>query len=294
MYQQLVTPECEEMVSGLPSKPGTSATRWGKRRRKWAVREPPIALISPVRPQKNIVPWVSFLLQNIVPCNFFIDTVLLLVGQGIVAHRVTEEDNGLGVGTPFPGISPGALNDSDLYAVEKELFLGSKCEVRDSPQPWQFWMVMLKSGNLDTTAGLCPENGRPIGPFEQTPRFPCFGKGCMNQPSFYHEQTRFVDGRMKLRGSFNGSYELGADLGKDGDGSRSFYEVVWEKEAGAGSWVFSHRLKTSGKYPWLMLYLRADATAGFSGGYHYETRGMLKSVSRAIALLLLSISLSDR
>ncbi|XP_031484920.1 uncharacterized protein LOC116254035 [Nymphaea colorata] len=202
-----------------------------------------------------------------------------ITSQGIVAHKVTEEENRLGVGTPFPGITPRALNNSDLYAVEKELFLGSKCEVQDSPKPWQFWMVMLKSGNLDTTAALCPENGRPIGPFKQTPRFPCFGKGCMNQPAFYHEQTRFVDGTTNLRGSFNGSYESGADLGKDGVGSsNSLYEVVWEKKAGAGSWVFSHRLKTSERYPWLMLYLRADAAAGFSGGYHYETRGMLKTL----------------
>ncbi|CAN6469559.1 unnamed protein product [Victoria cruziana] len=198
------------------------------------------------------------------------------ITKGIVAHKVTEDENRLGVGTPFPGIGPEAVDDPDLYAVEKELFLGSKCEVKDSPRPWQFWMVMLKNGNLDTSAGLCPENGKPIGAFPQTPRFPCFGKGCMNQPTFHHEQTRRVGG--KLKGSFNGSYDLDADLSKSGLGGNSFYEVVWEKKAEEGSWLFSHRLKTSKRYPWLMLYLRADATEGLSGGYHYETRGMLRTL----------------
>ncbi|XP_068663209.1 uncharacterized protein [Aristolochia californica] len=191
-------------------------------------------------------------------------------------HLVTEDNNKLGVGRPFPGISPEALNNTDLYAVEKEIFLGSLCEVADKPNPWHFWMVMLKNGNFDTMSGLCPQNGKKVGPFPRTGRFPCFGTGCMNQPLLYHQQTALLDGD-RLRGYFNGSYELDANL-RDGIDNISFYEVVWEKKAGSGSWSFSHRLKTSKKYPWLMLYLRADATGGFSGGYHYQTRGMLKSL----------------
>lgn len=99
----------------------------------------------------------------------------------------------------------------------------------------------------------------------------------MNQPILYHQPTELINGDT-LRGSFNGTYDLGAEIG-GGLSGISFYEVVWEKKVGAGSWVFSHKLKTSKKYPWLMLYLRADATKGFSGGYHYDTRGMLKIVS---------------
>ncbi|KAG9459961.1 hypothetical protein H6P81_004469 [Aristolochia fimbriata] len=190
-------------------------------------------------------------------------------------HLVSEDDNKLGVGKPFPGISPSALNNTDLYAMEKELFLASLCEVADKPTPWHFWMVMLKNGNFDTKSGLCPENGKKTGPFPRTGRFPCFGTGCMNQPLLYHQQTAVLGGD-RLRGSFNGTYELDAGLG-GGIDNISFYEVVWEKKPGSGSWSFSHRLKTSKKYPWLMLYLRADATRGFSGGYHYQTRGMLKS-----------------
>ncbi|KAA8549019.1 hypothetical protein F0562_000703 [Nyssa sinensis] len=190
-------------------------------------------------------------------------------------HKVTEADNKLGVGKAFPGLSPKSLNNSDLYAVEKELYLGSLCEVADTPKPWHFWMVMLKNGNYDTKSGLCPENGKMVPPFNPG-RFPCYGDGCMNQPLLYHQQTS-ISGNGTMRGGFNGTYELGSDI-SDGINGISYFEVLWEKKVGVGSWVFSHKLKTSKLYPWLMLYLRADATKGFSGGYHYDTRGMLKTL----------------
>ncbi|KAA8542991.1 hypothetical protein F0562_021514 [Nyssa sinensis] len=186
-------------------------------------------------------------------------------------HRVAAADNKLGMGKPFPGSSPRALNNPDLYAAEKELYLGSLCEVADTPNPWQFWMVMLKNGNYDTKSGLCPENGKKAAPFNPG-RFPCFGEGCMNQPILSHQQTR-VSCHGTMRGGFNGTYDLGSDTG-----GMSYFEVVWEKKVGMGSWVFSHKLKTSKLYPWLMMYLRADATKAFSGGYHYDTRGMLTTL----------------
>ena len=143
--------------------------------------------------------------------------------------------------------------------------------LRHPPKPWQFWMVMLKNGNYDTRSGLCPENGKKAPPFRPR-RFPCFGKGCMNQPSLYHQPTRLYNDGTLMRGGFYGSYDI--STGKHS----SYYQVVWEKKVGSGSWVFKHKLVTSKKYPWLMLYLRADATTGYSGGYHYDTRGMLKIV----------------
>lgn len=210
---------------------------------------------------------------------FFIVCILIhccIGGAGSsLKHRVSKNDNKLGVGTPLPGSSSGTSNNVDLYAAQKELYLGSLCEVKDSPRPWQFWMVMLKNGNFDTTSGLCPANGKSVPPFSSK-RFPCFGKGCMNQPILNHEETELLGEHMK--GRFNGTYDLGSDPARGLDGI-SFYEVIWEKKVGVGSWVFSHKLKTSNKYPWLMLYLRADATQGYSGGYHYDTRGMLKAVS---------------
>ncbi|CAG7873564.1 unnamed protein product [Brassica rapa] len=189
-----------------------------------------------------------------------------------LAHKVSDSDNNLGIGKSKPGvISEAALHNPDLYAVEKELYLGSLCQVSDEPNPWSFWMVMLKNGNYDTKSGLCPQNGRKIPPFDQPGKFPCFGTGCMNQPVLNHGKTQLLSDGYTMRGWFNGTYDLDAD-------GVSYYEVVWEKRVGVGGWVFKHKLKTSSKYPWLMLYLRADATKEFSGGYHYDTRGMLKTL----------------
>ncbi|XP_043724218.1 uncharacterized protein LOC122671180 [Telopea speciosissima] len=198
-----------------------------------------------------------------------------LLSSSSLKHRVTKADNQLGTGKPFPGLRPKALKNPDLYAVEKELYLGSLCEVADAGNPWQYWMVMLKNGNYDTMSGLCPQNGKNVKPFKEG-NFPCFGNGCMNQPILYHKET-VVSGKGEMRGSFSGTYDLGSDI-RDGINGISYFEVVWEKKVGIGSWTFRHKLKTSKKYPWLMLYLRADATKGFSGGYHYDTRGMLKTL----------------
>ncbi|PKA48896.1 hypothetical protein AXF42_Ash016412 [Apostasia shenzhenica] len=201
----------------------------------------------------------------------------LITEEKHLDHKVNVRDNKLGVGMPFPGLTPGALNNPDLYAAEKELYLGSLCEVEEKPNPWQFWMLMLKNGNFDTKSGLCPENGKRVGPFPQTGRFPCFGSGCMNQPLVHHQQTYLAAEIGEMVGGFNGTYDLDGGSGA-GIGGFSYFEVVWRKKAGIGSWVFTHKLKTTKRYPWLMLYLRADATKGFSGGYHYETRGMLKTL----------------
>lgn len=193
-----------------------------------------------------------------------------------VVHHVSESDNKLGYTDPLPGKNYSTPENVDLYAAAKEIYLGDKCEVKDNP-PWQFWMVMLKNGNLDTLAALCPKDGTEVGPFKPESRFPCFGKGCMNQPLVYHNFTS-LEGS-KLKGGIFGSYDLDADLSQGVNGNISYYSVTWEKEISQGGWFFHHVLKTSKKYPWLMLYLRSDATKGFSGGYHYDTRGMTRIVS---------------
>ncbi|XP_022777297.1 uncharacterized protein LOC111318686 isoform X2 [Durio zibethinus] len=195
-----------------------------------------------------------------------------------LAIQVTEDDNKLRVGDPFLGVQPNALVDVNLYAANKEIYLGYKCQVQDTPNPWHFWMIMLKSGNMDTFAAKCPKNGHKTGAFGPDSGFPCFGEGCMNQPLIYHDYTTLGGPNWTtLRGKFYGSWDLDADWSK-GLGNASYYSVTWEKEIGMGSWIFHHVLKTSIKYPWLMLYLRSDATYGLSGGYHYPTRGMSKII----------------
>ncbi|KAG8364827.1 hypothetical protein BUALT_Bualt18G0039100 [Buddleja alternifolia] len=211
-------------------------------------------------------------------------THLLLERKVRLVHRIKEEDNELGILNPsFEG--SGTI-DVNQYAAWKEIYLGRKCEVQDHPNPWQFWMIMIKSGNMDTFAALCPQNGKKSNPFPpKSGGFPCFGPGCMNMPLMYHNYTTLqleYNGRNMLRGSFYGTWDLNCDVTKAlVQNDTSYYHVSWEKEVGKGSWNFHHILKTSSKYPWLMLYLRSDATTGFSGGYHYQTRGMLKEIPKS-------------
>ncbi|XP_058221414.1 uncharacterized protein LOC131331469 [Rhododendron vialii] len=198
-------------------------------------------------------------------------------------HKVNEKDNKLGIlNSPFKELD---VIKTDRYAAWKGIYLGNKCQVYDYPRPWQFWMIMLKSGNMDTLAAKCPENGKKSKPFPPTPRFPCFGEGCMNMPLIYHNYTKLQGGDKEnsiLRGSFYGTWDLNTNVTKAStENDTSYYSLTWEKEVGKGSWVFHHFLKTSSKYPWLMLYLRSDATSGLSGGYHYQTRGMSKIVPKS-------------
>ncbi|KAJ6825690.1 uncharacterized protein M6B38_377045 [Iris pallida] len=217
-----------------------------------------------------------FDLKQISPASPVADDDECDEGAYEVIHRVTEHDNKLGVGDPFPGAKN--LDNVDLYAAEKEIYLGNKCEVKEEDNStWQYWMIMLKNGNMDTSASLCPRDGVPVGPFPPEQRFPCFAPGkCMNHPLVLHNYTSFADDDL-LRGSFFGTWDIDADLA-EGTDNISYYSVTWEKELHEGGWEFHHVLKTSKKYPWLMLYLRSDATEGYSGGYHYPTRGITKNV----------------
>ncbi|KAK0575534.1 hypothetical protein LWI29_002225 [Acer saccharum] len=197
-----------------------------------------------------------------------------------VRHKVNESDNSLGTGDKFPVTDFESFTDPDLFAVEKELYLGSLCEVHESTKPWQFWMIMLKNGNFDKNTTLCPENGRKVSKIVTGRNFPCFGEGCMNQPLVYHNYSRLVylgDQMVSLMGGFNGTYDLDANISK-GIGKNSFFSVSWQKNLSTGSWIFSNTLTTSAKYPWLMLYLRSDATKGFNGGYHYNGSGVMNKL----------------
>lgn len=149
---------------------------------------------------------------------------------------------------------------------------------------------MLKNGNFDKNSTYCPENGKKIDKIVTKRNFPCFGNGCMNQPLVYHNKTKLVsqgDEVVALTGGFYGTYDLDADLSKD-SGDHSYFSVSWKKNQSTGSWIFSQKLTTSSKYPWLMLYLRADATTGFNGGYHYSGRGIMKKVCSSYMCCLMT------
>lgn len=191
-----------------------------------------------------------------------------------------RSDNGLGVGDDFPVADFKSYSDPDQYAVEKELYLASLCDVRNVSNTWQFWTLMLKNGNFDKNSTLCPENGKKVTKIVTDRKFPCFGNGCMNQPLVYHNRSKIMvsdDYSESLSGGFYGTYDLDANLSR-GVGNNSYFTISWEKNKSTGSWTVKQKLVTSAKYPWLMLYLRADATKGFNGGYHYDGRGVLKQV----------------
>lgn len=198
-----------------------------------------------------------------------------------VHHRVRESDNRLKAGDSFPTKEFKSYADPDAFAVEKELYLGSLCEAPDSASdPWYFWMIMLKNGNFDKNTTLCPENGKKVAKIVTDRSFPCFGVGCMNQPLVFHNKSKLVssvDGKGSLVGGFYGTYDLDSDM-SDGVGQKSFFSASWQKNLSTNSWIVSNKLTTSSKYPWLMLYLRADAAQGFNGGYHYNGRGIMKNV----------------
>ncbi|WCJ44278.1 hypothetical protein M5689_024954 [Euphorbia peplus] len=155
-----------------------------------------------------------------------------------VHHKVNDSDNSLGAGDKFPIPDFISYEDPDMFAVQKELYLASLCEVHESSNPWQFWMIMLKNGNFDKTTTLCPENGKKVSKIVTDRNFPCFGEGCMNQPLIYHNYSHLVyDGKQNasLKGAFYGTYDLDADLSK-------------------------------------------DATQGFNGGYHYNGSGIMRKL----------------
>ncbi|KAL9173504.1 hypothetical protein ABFS82_03G119400 [Erythranthe guttata] len=199
-----------------------------------------------------------------------------------VHQRVNESDNRLRAGDKFPISEFKSYTDPDIYAVEKEKYLGSLCQVSDSDEPWYFWMIMLKNGNFDKNTTLCTENGRKVAKIETSRSFPCFGEGCMNHPIVYRNQSEMVSfgggkNNVSLVGGFYGTYDLDANL-SGGVGNNSFFTVSWEKNLSTNSWILSQKLTTSLKYPWLMLYLRSDAVTGFNGGYHYNGRGIMKKL----------------
>ncbi|KAK4391289.1 hypothetical protein Sango_2192200 [Sesamum angolense] len=152
----------------------------------------------------------------------------------------TPESEGIrqqtGAGDKFPIGEFRSYTDPDIYAAEKELFLGSLCEVPDSVEPWVYEPTLV-----------------------------------------YHNQSKMVvfsDNNVSLVGGYYGTYDLDPKLSA-GVADKSFFSVTWQKNFSTSSWILSHKLTTSSKYPWLMLYLRADAANGFNGGYHYNGRGIM-------------------
>ncbi|CAM6055566.1 unnamed protein product [Sphagnum tenellum] len=159
-----------------------------------------------------------------------------------VSNEVTDKDNELQSGDPFPITSFLNPANADLYAVEKEKYLASLCEVDSGMQP-------------------------------------C----CTNQPLVYHNwssggESGVLNSQSSLTGSFYGTYDLHVESPLSLTSNASYFSVSWKKNKTSQSWIFHHILKASPNYPWLMLYLRADTMSGVSGGYPWDTLGMMQQM----------------
>ncbi|KAL0301908.1 UNVERIFIED_CONTAM: hypothetical protein Scaly_2218200 [Sesamum calycinum] len=94
-------------------------------------------------------------------------------------------------------------------------------------------MIMIKSGNMDTLAAVCPRNGEKGRPFLPKPGFPCFGPCCMNMPLMCHNYTSVQEhnGTSIMRGSFYGSWDLNSDVSEAlTENDMPYHQVSWEKE----------------------------------------------------------------
>lgn len=220
-------------------------------------------------------------------------------------NAVSAAANSLGVGTAIPGFPD--TQDVDVYARDKELFLGRLCSrpARDSAlgNYTAGFSVMFKSGNMDTKQGLCPCVVEKCGPKHA-------GSGYMNQPLVVHQPTGaggvgFFAGtydvlpnwtatnteavRVALRNHTEAwiAYRAAERQHSKGHGPlpgarpvappllahSSFLFTAWSRDSASLATVYYSAMRTSRRYPWLMNYLRANDVHGGYGGYPWEGSG---------------------
>lgn len=227
--------------------------------------------------------------------------------------RVSAADNALGPGDAFPLPGFNATSDVNAYAVEKELFLGERCSNGEGSNKWSFHTIMLKSGNMNIAANICPNTSNGTlsesGGFNNLP---------MNQPlvSLTPAVMRSVPyNGQSLVGSVSATYDVNPSWTPtetaavrsalddylalwidyrfaEIDGisplppipysikpallaNRSFEAAFWWKNVTSGSTVFSLIQLCSHGAPWLMNYLKLSDASGFGGGYDFSSSGDL-------------------
>jgi hypothetical protein len=232
-------------------------------------------------------------------------------GDGVV----TPADNALGPGDPFPSGGWNATTDANAYAIEKELFMGAACTRPAAVPPgapawnYSFHTVMLKSGNMNTAAGICPETVAGVG-FNNLP---------MNQPllELTPAAVRSVPyGGTGYVGSLGATYDVDpswtpaqaaavrAALANytaawidyrfaEVDGvtplppapeaappallvNKSYEGVVWWRNVSSGATVFHHVQQSSPAAPWLMSYYKLMDATGVGGGYDWPGAGQMR------------------
>ncbi|XP_065830085.1 uncharacterized protein [Oscarella lobularis] len=195
------------------------------------------------------------------------------VGPGPSGNLATDSDNRLSLPTPIPGLS-NQTKDADLYAEEKERYLGTLCSTSSSAGNWSYWTQMLKSGNFNISQNLCPRAGGSLR-HAQNVRNVAYGTlGPMNQPLVFHNWSSSDS----HEGAFYGTYDVDP---KSETYNSSYFEIRWFKRPGENSWSLQSTLITSKVHPYLMLYNRADSVRLGNGGYPWEGRGVLVRPARS-------------
>jgi|EP00505_MAST-04D_sp_SCG-Rhode-Island_P002928 hypothetical protein len=131
------------------------------------------------------------------------DCALTLGGS----NAISSFDNSLRTGTPIPGQND--TTDVDMYAREKELYLGSLCSRPFLPFAsinYSHWSVMFKSGNFNVSVGVCPATLVDAGVGRKPAVNLKFNNLPMNQPMMVHRWTGKSQGW--VGGFFAGTYDI--------------------------------------------------------------------------------------
>ena len=226
---------------------------------------------------------------------------------------VLPSDNALGPGDAFPLPGFNATPDVNAYAVEKELFLAARCaqpsQPGGPPGAWAFHTVMLKTGNMDPAAGLCPSTnppGAPLG-FNNLPMVqpevaltpatlqpvPYGGKGYVGSVGATYDvsQNWTAAERAAVRAalaSYTAAWTAYRFAEVDGApplppapappallANKSYEAAIWWRNVSSGGTVFHHIQASSAAAPWLMNYYKLMDTQGVGGGYDWQGAGQL-------------------
>jgi len=227
--------------------------------------------------------------------------------------RVSAADNALGPGDAFPLPGFNATGDVNAYAVEKELFLGERCSNGDGDNKWSFHTIMLKSGNMNIAANICPNTSNGTlsesGGFNNLPMnqpvvslspavmrsVPYNGKSLVGSvsatydvdPSWTPTETAairsalddylalWIDYRFAEIDDISPLPPIPYSIKPALLANRSFEAAFWWKNITSGSTVFSLIQLCSHGAPWLMNYLKLSDASGFGGGYDFSSSGDL-------------------
>lgn len=196
---------------------------------------------------------------------------------------MTAADNSL---TP-PQLIPGHANTSspDVYAEEKELYLGSLCSSSSSSSdggaPWSFWTLMAKSGNIDHSLNLCPATGTLLASHAHKSvgsNAAGASPGSMNQPAVFHTWSQWkqaAGGGAQQQPSLSGTFWGSWDVDNPSSPSSSLFSTTWSKETPSSPTLYRHKLRASEAHPWVMWYMRSDSVTGGNGGYPWPGAGVL-------------------